>query len=66
MPRQRCAVSSRQAHPGLVILVAVLNAPPSASAGCNVHVTFAVYVAVAVSAAVTIATADVFSTGPFS
>jgi hypothetical protein len=66
MPRQRCVVSSHQAHPGLVVLVAVLDAPPSTSVGCIVPVTFAVYVAVAVSAAVTIATADVFSTGPFS
>ncbi len=66
MPRQWCAVSSRQAHPGLVVLVAVLDAPPSASAGCIVPVTFAVYVAVAVSAAVTVAAADVFSAGPFS
>jgi hypothetical protein len=59
-------VSSCQAHPGLVILVAVLDAPPSASAGCIVPVTFAVYVAVAVSTAITIAPADVFSAGPFS
>ncbi len=66
MLRQRCAVSSRQTHPRLVVLVAVLDAPPSASAACIVPVTFAVYVAVAVSAAVTIAAANIFSTGPFS
>ena len=66
MPRQRCAVSSPQAHPGLVVLVAVLDAPPYTSAGCIVPVTFAVYVAVTVSAAVTIAAADVFSAGPFN
>jgi hypothetical protein len=65
MPRQQCAVSSCQAHPGLVVLVAVLDAPPSTSAGCITPVAFAVYVAVAVSAAITIAAADVFSAGPF-
>jgi hypothetical protein len=60
MPRQGCAVSSRQAHPWLVILVAVLDALPFASAGCIVPVTFAVNVAVTVSAAITVAAADVF------
>jgi hypothetical protein len=60
MPRQWCAVSSHQAHPGLVVLVAVLDVLPSASAGCIVPVTFAVYVAVAVSAAITVAADDVF------
>ncbi len=59
-------VSSHQAHPGLVVLVAVLDALSSASAGCIVPVTVAFYVAVAVSAAVTVAADDVFSAGPFS
>jgi hypothetical protein len=35
-----------------------------ASASCIVPVTFAVYIAVAVSAAITVATADVISAGP--
>jgi hypothetical protein len=60
------AVSSCQAHPGLVVLVTVLDAPSSVSVGCIIPVTVAVYVAVAVSAAVTIAADDVFSVGPFS
>ncbi len=65
MPRQWCAVSSCQAHSGLVILVAVLDAPLSTSVGCIVSVTFAVYVAVAVSSAITVAAADDFSASPF-
>jgi hypothetical protein len=66
MPRQWCVVSSRQAHPGLVDLVAVLDALLSTSADYIVPVTFAVYVAVAVSAAITVAATNVFSAGPFS
>jgi hypothetical protein len=52
-------VSSRQAHPGLAVLIAVLDAPSSTSAGCILPVTIAVYVAVNVSAAITV-TADNF------
>jgi hypothetical protein len=66
MPKQWCAVSSRQAHPGLVFLIAVLDVPPSTSLGCIVPVTFAVYVTVDVTAALTIAATDVIFAGPFS
>jgi hypothetical protein len=53
-------VSSRQAHSELVVLVAVLDVPSSASAGYIVLVTFAIYIAVAVSAAVTLAANNFF------
>ncbi len=59
-------LSSHQAHPGIVVLIAVLHAPSSASAGCIIPVTIAVYVDIAVSAAVTVAVDDVVSAGPFS
>ncbi len=68
-------VSSLEVHPGLVVLVAVLDAPSSLSALFSsfsvsftvaVTVSVAVTVAVAVSVAVTVAAAVVSSAGPFS
>ncbi len=58
-------VSSLEVHPGIVVLVAVLDAPTSSSALFS-PLSVAFTVAVAVSFAVTIAAAVVSSTGPFS
>jgi hypothetical protein len=61
-------VSSLEVHPGLVVLVAVLDAPsPSSALFSSFSVAFTVAVAVAVSVAVTVAAAAaavVSSSGP--
>ncbi len=58
-------VSSLEVHPGLVVLVAVLDAP-SSSPELFLSFSVAFAVTIAVSVAVTLAAAVVSSAGPFS